>query len=249
MKLHILSDLHLEFGPFDPPKTAADVVILAGDIHVKGHGVQWAKDTFECPVIYVPGNHEYYGSNMGSALRKMRECAAGSNVHVLSDDAVTIGDVRFIGATLWTDYRITGNQPLAMFDAMQMISDFKKIRDESYRRITPPHISNKHRQSKIFIQDEVYEHTGKKIVVVSHHAPSRLSIHPRYLGTSSHLNAAYASDLTYAFDWDSINLWVHGHTHDNSDYNMSNCRVLCNPRGYAGSDVNEDFISDLVVDV
>lgn len=66
MKLHILTDLHLEFGPFYPPETDADLVILAGDTDVGTKGITWAKEAFiGKQVVYVPGNHEYYGSERG----------------------------------------------------------------------------------------------------------------------------------------------------------------------------------------
>ena len=34
MKLQILSDLHIEFAPYEIVDTDADVVMLAGDIHL-----------------------------------------------------------------------------------------------------------------------------------------------------------------------------------------------------------------------
>jgi hypothetical protein len=62
MRIHVLCDLHIEFKPFDPPDTNADVVNLAGDVHVKGKGLEWAKERFkDVPVLYVLGNHWYYG--------------------------------------------------------------------------------------------------------------------------------------------------------------------------------------------
>ena len=76
MSLHIFSDLHLEFAPLEPPDIGADVVILAGDIHVQTLGVGWAVETFRRPVIYVPGNHEYYGGHFKNTLTKMKERAA-----------------------------------------------------------------------------------------------------------------------------------------------------------------------------
>ena len=57
MKLQIYSDLHLGFARFDPAPSEADVVILAGDIDIKSRGVKWASEVFQCPVIYVCGNH------------------------------------------------------------------------------------------------------------------------------------------------------------------------------------------------
>jgi len=75
MKLAIFSDLHNEFTPWTPPETVkkADVVILAGDIDVGVKGVLWAAKTFSQPVVYVPGNHEYYKGVYQTVLKKMRE--------------------------------------------------------------------------------------------------------------------------------------------------------------------------------
>lgn len=108
LKLHVLSDLHLEFAPFVPPSTDADVVVLAGDIHIRTHGVEWAKRTFpDKRVVYVAGNHEYYGKAIPHLTDKLRACAAGSNVSVLDEETVTIDGVRFVGATMWTDWSCT----------------------------------------------------------------------------------------------------------------------------------------------
>ncbi|MBL8934572.1 MAG: serine/threonine protein phosphatase, partial [Archangium sp.] len=90
MRLRIYSDLHLEFAPFEPPDCAGvDVVILAGDIDVKGRGVGFAK-RFACPVVYVPGNHEYYGGAIPHLTDKLRAACEGSNVHVLDDAVVEL---------------------------------------------------------------------------------------------------------------------------------------------------------------
>ncbi|WP_462146382.1 metallophosphoesterase [Pseudoalteromonas gelatinilytica] len=100
MKLAIFSDVHNEFGVWHPPKLNADVAILAGDIHSKHRGAQWAIESFDVPVIYVPGNHEYYGSNIGSVNRKLKEQTQNSNVHVLLNESINIDGVNFIGSTL-----------------------------------------------------------------------------------------------------------------------------------------------------
>jgi predicted MPP superfamily phosphohydrolase len=128
MKLLILSDLHNEFQPFQPVPTDADVVILAGDIDVKARSGQWAASTFgSLPVVMVAGNHDLWGSSIPRGYEKMKEAVRGSHVHFLQNDQVVIDGVRFLGCTLWTDYRLTGNQPLAMWDARQrMTRDFKK---------------------------------------------------------------------------------------------------------------------------
>lgn len=80
------------------------MVVLAGDIHLKHHGINWVKEHFDVPVIYVPGNHEYFGCEILSNNKKMKSLAKNSNVHVLINDSVEIDGVLFVGATLWTDF-------------------------------------------------------------------------------------------------------------------------------------------------
>jgi hypothetical protein len=107
MKLHILSDLHTEFADFVPPETDADAVILAGDIGVGVEGVRWAAHYFPVqPVIYVPGNHEFYGHDIG--LTAELQAAAPDNIAVLIDDVLVLDGVRFLGSTLWTDFKLHG---------------------------------------------------------------------------------------------------------------------------------------------
>ena len=104
MKIHILCDLHVEFGDFVPPVVGADVVVLAGDIHVKRHGLQWIfKQNFEVPVLYVLGNHEFYRANFPSLIDQLKVAAEGTNVRVLENDSVEIGGYRFFGCTVWSD--------------------------------------------------------------------------------------------------------------------------------------------------
>lgn len=249
MKLSIMSDLHLEFGGLTPPKTDADVVILAGDIHLKEHGVDWARKHFSVPVIYILGNHDHYGSTLERAPRKLKEAAAGTNVHILQNDSITIDGVRFIGATLWTDYRITGNQPLAAFDAQLKMSDFKFIRNRNFSKIQPHEILAEHMTSKNFIAAELARPFDGKTVVVTHQAPSLDSIPARFREGMGHSSAAYASDLEHMMGGDAIALWVHGHTHDSIDYDKYGTRVICNPRGYAPDDFNPEFNPHLLVEV
>ena len=108
MRIHPLSDLHNEFAPFTPEVRDADVVILAGDIDLGVRGIEWARQAFDCPVLYVPGNHEFYRGHLAKTLQAMR-AAGDERVHVLDRDEVVIGGVRFLGATMWTDFAATGN--------------------------------------------------------------------------------------------------------------------------------------------
>ena len=130
MKLHILSDLHLEFCPFTPPPTEAGVVILAGDIHVSTHGFGWARAMFpQQEILYVAGNHEFYRHDWDGHLDAMRTEARHHRVHFLEDDAVLIDGVRFLGTTLWTDFDFFGEQmrQRAMRACVQYLADFSQI--------------------------------------------------------------------------------------------------------------------------
>ncbi|MEN8763395.1 MAG: metallophosphoesterase, partial [Thiogranum sp.] len=107
MKLYILNDLHIEFEGFEPPDTDADVVVLAGDIGVGGEGLRWAEDRFpDRPVVYVPGNHEFYRHDI--TLIEELKAQAPDHIHVLNDDLIDIEGVRFLGSILWTDFALFG---------------------------------------------------------------------------------------------------------------------------------------------
>ncbi|SFO95009.1 metallophosphoesterase family protein [Pseudomonas borbori] len=134
MRIHLLSDLHLEFSVYAPQVEDADVVILAGDIDVKARGVDWARQAFRGHVLYVPGNHEFYGGHLIRTLLKMRSMA-DERVRVLDRDEVLVGDVRFLGCTMWTDYACTGNAHLAAWHARTTMNDFRKIRTEPFENL------------------------------------------------------------------------------------------------------------------
>jgi predicted phosphodiesterase len=249
MKLHILSDIHLEFAPFDPPATDADVVILAGDIGLGPKAVEWAAVTFRQPVIFVPGNHEYYGGHLQNTLVKMRRTAEGTQVRVLDGAGIILGSVRFLAATLWTDFQITRNALIAQHEAQARMTDYRRIRTAAYRNLRPPDTRDAHYVARKFIERSLLEPFGGPTVVVTHHAPSDRSITPGWRGSRGpHLNAAYASDLE-ALMGPEVALWVHGHTHDSLDYKVRETRVLCNPRGYIPGEPNPGFNPGLVVEV
>ncbi len=248
MRLHILSDLHLEFAPLEPGDVSADVVVLAGDIHLRTDGVAWAMSGFRQPVLYVPGNHEYYGGHFKNTLAKMKQRAAGTNVHVLDGEQLVIDGVRFLAATLWTDFSVTGNAVLAAMEARQRMNDFRRIRAGSFRRLRPSDVQRDHRAAASFLRETLAEPFDGKTVVVTHHAPSTRSIAERFREDTSHLNAAYVNQLE-ALLGPPVSLWVHGHTHTSFDYDLLGTRVVCNPRGYIPYEPNPGFEPARVVEV
>ena len=184
------------------------------------------------PCIYVAGNHEFYKGSIKEGLEDGRNAAAQfPNVHFLENDFVIIDGVRFLGATLWTDYRIEGHPELAMFHARERMNDYKLIAKQRnpWQRFVPETAYRMHQQSRRFI-DTALKADPIKTVVVTHHLPHAKSIPSRFKGDL--LNAAYASDLSDVIESGRPALWVHGHTHDSCDYQVGSTRVVCNPRGY-----------------
>jgi Icc-related predicted phosphoesterase len=224
MKLHILNDLHIEFEDFDPPATDADVVILAADIGVGLEGLRWAEERFPGqPVIYVPGNHEFYHHDL--TLVDELKAQAPDHIHVLSDDQVIIDGVRFLGSILWTDFTLFGEADrfFAMQQARQQMTDFSIIQNGG-QRFTPEDAIQLHTASRDWLAAKLAEPFDGRTVVVTHHAPSSQSVHPRY--ASDLLTSAFASSLEMLMDGDRVALWVHGHMHDAFDYEIYGTRVV-----------------------
>ncbi|OIQ77546.1 3',5'-cyclic adenosine monophosphate phosphodiesterase CpdA [mine drainage metagenome] len=246
MKLNILSDLHLSCGALEMPRNDADIVILAGDIARPKDAVSWALG-FAKPVLYVPGNHEFYGGSIVEAAEELKKLCAGTNIHVLDNDQVTIDGVRFLGTTLWTDFMHGTDdeqRSRAMQEAQRFMRDFSIIRvdDPVPRLFTPVDAAALCRADAQWLENRLAEPHAGPTVVITHHAPSRQSIHSRFAG--SLLNGCFVSDLQHLVDGQRVQLWVHGHTHDTFDYMLHGTRVVCNPRGYAKEGVNENLLFD-----
>ena len=248
MRIHVLSDLHLEFGAFTPEPVEADVIVFAGDIDLGIRGLEWAAKTFpNLPVIYIAGNHEFYGHSSPKIDMAMRETARVLGIHFLANDTVTLEGVRFLGATLWTDFEITGHRDSATEIAKSQMRDYRKIRiDPQYRKLRPADTLGWHRISRRWLEGQLQEPFDGQTVIVTHHAPSGTSLDPRF--PSDGVNAAYASDLDAMIESSGAKFWIHGHTHFNVDYEIGQTRVITNQRGYADTP-NETFDPSLVLEV
>ena len=248
MRLHILSDLHLEFEPFTPPVVEAEVVILAGDVSTGRNGLKWALKTFpDRPVIYVLGNHEFYGQKLQKLIKELQELADGTNIHLLENGSCSIGDVVFLGATLWTDFALNGNLVVSEVVAQTSMNDYRRIRTlPRYSRLKPSDTRRLHMESRRWLEDQAFAHKRQKLVVVTHHAPSRESIPPAFAGDPC--NPAFASDMSRFIVESEAQLWVHGHIHYCRDYTLGKTRVLANPRGYP-TESRQGFDPGLIVEV
>lgn len=251
MKIHVLSDLHLEFSDFlTSADIEADVIVLPGDIDGGARGILWARETWpDKPIVYVAGNHEFYNRTHATVLKTLRAAAAETEVHFLDNEEVIINGVRFLGSTLWTDFKLFGNgkQKQAMRDAQECMNDFRII---SYKRrpFTAEDSIHLFNASVQFLRKALGAPYPGSTVVVSHHLPSVNSVAEHY--SSDLLSAAFASNLDELVE--KADLWIHGHTHESFDYRIGKCRVVCNPRGYskvARPIENHDFNPGLIIDL
>lgn len=251
MRLAVLSDLHLSVAEMAVPSIDCDVVILAGDIARPPQAIEWARQ-FPQPVIYVPGNHEYYGGSLSGTLAALRELSAGSQVHILDRNEFRLDGVRFLGCTLWTDFRLLADEcerAESMVKASQLIRDFSRIKldDGADALFTPLASRQIFDQSVTWLDGKFSEPFTGSTVVISHHAPSPGSINPKY--ADSPVNPSFVSDLGPQLQRWKPSLWIHGHVHDSYDYQIQDTRVICNPRGYVHSGIPENphFDPQLVI--
>lgn len=248
MRLHILSDLHVEFGSFEVPPTDADVVIVAGDVHVGCEGLSWLRKSFpDKQVVYVLGNHEFYRQAIPALTETLQRESKGSHIHVLENGRVDLGGVTFLGCTLWTDFKLTGDVLEAQAAAEDGMSDFRLIRvSPEYRRLRARDTARYHAASLAWLKTALGQSNPARTVVVTHHAPSCRSIPPYHLGSA--LNAAFVSDLDSIVAASGVPLWIHGHTHHCVDYTIAETRVISNQRGYPDGPAT-GFVPDLLIEV
>lgn len=205
-------------------------------------------------VIYIMGNHEHYHGDYAKTSDILREfCSVYPNVHFLDNECIKIGDFTFVGGTLWTD--MNKEDPMTLHAISGMMNDFRivknSLREVKYKSpnltedhpdawkyaarpatFSPEDAVKDHRDMMEYLKLVMQNNPDEQIIVCGHHAPSKLSTHPRYKDDTL-MNGAYSSELSeFILDHRQIKLWTHGHTHEPFDYMLGTTRVVCNPRGY-----------------
>jgi len=240
MKLRIMSDIHLEFGKFKIPLLETDkdtILIIAGDLGTGKMARPWLErysKNFR-KVIYIMGNHEFYHNDFNK-LREFWNTIKIENATVLDNSVIEIDDKIFFGATLWTNFN-NGNH-CAMITVNRGMNDFCLIKQDrsfekhgSYcKKFTTEDAYEEHKKTIKALELATYH--NKDMIVITHHLPTFQSVPPMYVGRT--LNHGYASHLDELIMTINPKLWIHGHTHDGSDYMIEKTRIICNPRGYVG---------------
>lgn len=259
MKLWIISDLHCEISPFllgnNVPQF--DILIAAGDIcSPLFRSIEIIAELANGkPSILVAGNHEYFGFptpfTMLDAITAGKKRANELGVHFLNNQTIEINGIRFLGTSLWTDYRLYQNEFEAMADAKRAMNDHRYIYPFDLGAPLTPHQCQKwHFEALEFLNTEMTKPFNGNTIVITHHLPHRECIAPRFMG--SFLNPAFCSDLDWLIRKHSPSLWVHGHTHSPVNVMIDKTRIISNPRGYVSQKYgaeNTGFNGELVIEV
>jgi UDP-2,3-diacylglucosamine pyrophosphatase LpxH len=250
------SDLHLAFGGWDKlaidkiSNSGSTVCILAGDIvevaDMKAKNgftksvykfLRELNDRYE-KVIWVMGNHEFYRNHFyftEQNLRSRLQENGLTNFIVLEKQFYIHGDIEFFGATMWTSLR--DNNPIAVNCAESFMNDYQEIRVESKSTAGPysgklraEHTMAEFRKTRKELEYFANKESKLKKVVVTHMAPSCMSVHENY--KSSAVNDAYYEEFGNMIYASNIAAWFHGHLHDSVSYTIGETLVMSNCRGY-----------------
>lgn len=268
LRLWILSDLHLSheeafalrtFGPVPE----ADVCVMAGDLSKSmALSLRWMGEVVRphMPCVFVPGNHEFFGTSIDEGLLVGKAVAGMADVAFLDGDSATVAGVRFAGGTLWSDFALYASGDgagrargvAAMMDASRGRADYARIRlsgDEDspgFRLLRPEDTAAIHAETLGGMEAALENPFEGPTVVVTHHAPHRGSIAPEYANGDERTPSS-VSCLCPFIERHRPAAWVHGHVHQTHDYRVGDSRILCNPRGYM--DEESGFVWDRVIEV
>ena len=242
IRIQIASDLHLEMFRRPFPNwyrvaklgpEQADLLVLAGDIHNGVEAIRSFAD-WPIPVLYVPGNHEYYEAHIDPTLMAMRKASEGTQVQILSENASLVDGVRFLGCTLWTDYELLGSdhqKVQAMQLCQRFMVDHRLIQglNDSQQGFMPEDALRIHERERTWLVNQLQSFHAGPTVAITHHGVHPQSVHPRF--ATHPANPGFISDLGALVSL--ADLWIHGHVHDSFDYMLGNTRLVVNPGSYA----------------
>lgn len=273
MKISVFSDLHTEHYPtifwYDKkiPIDAADskYIVLAGDIGNFGNtgtiemvfeilSEQYPNKT----ILYVLGNHEFYGHIYSNVIEECEKiCSRFNNVFLLENNSYIDEDekVIFIGATLWSDFKLANHQEKSLYIASSII-DYSKIAikdGNKVRNLTPNDTLNLFNKSYDYIEKQLdnEEFNDYKKVVITHFLPIKEVIDPKHTTAIKDLilGAFWASDIPELVSKSDV--WIYGHSHSNINLNIEfengkKVKMLSNQQGYQRFESGDKEINNFI---
>jgi predicted MPP superfamily phosphohydrolase len=232
MRLGYISDLHCEFGQrgYVIPEDL-DVLVLAGDVHTTPENAQLVlkeiKEYTDAYILYVLGNHEYYGQ-IFPAIRKIYKRLAEEleNVSLLEKDEIIINDVRFLGTTLWSDL----SAPVDNVAAMVSLTDFELIQTVASSRLHPEDYTAEWKCCANWLGNMLRYKQWSPTVVITHHSPSSITCAEQYL--HSPIKHAFHSQMDDLILETQPELWIYGHDHVSAQKEIGNTKLISWQAGY-----------------
>lgn len=253
MKIQLYSDLHIEsMGYYSLPQLDSELIILAGDIDVGMHGIEWAQELtvlHKKPVIYLAGNHEYYRGDYSQLTQSFRDYAAQYDKLIyLEKDEVIIEGVRILGTTLWTNYFheygvIERDRNMAVLN--EALNDHILITIDG-EAFTTRKAYEENQKAEKWLRQKLDEPFEGKTLVITHHSPSLKCSH-RDFGLNQ-FSSGFVSNLDDLVK--KADLWFYGHTHCNEDLMIGKCRIVSNQKGYPREKAaGEEYQHELLIEV
>ncbi len=244
MKIQYCSDLHLEF-PHNrefiknhPIIPVGEILVLAGDIlpftqlHEHKDFLDLLSSSFE-KVFWIPGNHEYYGSDINNRSSSFCE-KIHANLFLVNNYEQKIKDVNFIFSTLWSKISVEHQ-----FIIQNTLSDFTAIRDQG-GNLKIQKFNDLHDACFEFISRTVKKNENEKNVVISHHVPTFMN-YPEQHATSK-VNQGFATELFEFIHASNIDYWLYGHHHTNTpDFTINSTQLITNQLGYVKYKKNKTY--------
>ena len=259
MKIRVLSDLHIDLNNKYPYNLSNKDIftVICGDISGSVDTTcQWIDNNVHNG-LFVAGNHMFYNEPYLTIEQIQKKYGIryplNQPVSFLNNDYKIIDDIVFAGSTLWTDYGLfgAGSAELHKYYATRCMNDFRYgyiEKNGKIIRLNPEYCENAFQKAVQFIKNVCEKHRDKTIVVITHHAPSEKSLDKGRM--EYEISPSFASNLeNFILDYPNIKLWCHGHIHSFSDYQIGNCRIICNPRGYEQHGEETGFQPDFTMDL
>ena len=252
MKIQYCSDLHLEFPhnrefiKKNPIIPTGEILLLAGDIlpfqllNESSEFLDRISDSFE-KVYWIPGNHEYYGSDINQRSGSFSE-QIRSNVTLLNNQEIKIKDVNFIFSTLWSKI---GEENRLIIE--NTLSDFGSIMDEN-ENFSAIKFNELHTESVHFIRGKLSQNINQKNVVITHHVPTFLNYPEEH--KQSRVNQGFATELYDLIHDSTIDYWIYGHHHTNiPTFDINGAKLITNQLGYVKYKKNKTYRNDISFEI